>query len=184
MACVLKGSSFRVTAPPAAKDDVDAPPPASNSSGIKVKKIKRGYSDEADKLLDYIVRVLQLCPCSHLIVVSLPLPIQELGVQDALDKSYLKSLIFAIYLDPEKPNDIIECYTFNFSYSKSADGTSNAEFEMEIRNQMNGLSISGKAGIGGDMGLEAMRNEAREKEQRSKYSLGAVKRKVQTLVRR
>jgi hypothetical protein len=33
-------------------------------------------------------------------------------VRDALDKSYLKALSFAIFLDPEQPNNIVECYTY------------------------------------------------------------------------
>ncbi|KAF9032149.1 hypothetical protein BDZ89DRAFT_1158622 [Hymenopellis radicata] len=41
---------------------------------------------------------------------------QENGVFDALQKSYLKTFIFAVYLDSKDPNNIIEAYTFNFKY--------------------------------------------------------------------
>lgn len=56
----------------------------------------RGYSDEADKLLDYL----------------------EHGIFDALEKQYLRSFIFAIYLDSKDPTNIVEAYTFNFRYHK------------------------------------------------------------------
>lgn len=47
---------------------------------------------------------------------------QELGVEDAIDKMYLKQLLMAIYLDPDHPTDIVECYTFSFSYSADGQG--------------------------------------------------------------
>jgi hypothetical protein len=37
-------------------------------------------------------------------------------VRDALEKSYLKTLSFAIFLDPEQPNNIVECYTSVFFF--------------------------------------------------------------------
>ncbi|KAI0063417.1 hypothetical protein BV25DRAFT_1883873 [Artomyces pyxidatus] len=56
--------------------------------------VTRGWSAEADKLLDYL----------------------EHGIFDALEKQYLRSFIFAIYLDNQDPNNIVEAYTFNFKY--------------------------------------------------------------------
>ncbi|KAF8680948.1 HORMA domain [Rhizoctonia solani] len=83
-----------------------------SSSSTKVKVIKRGFSTEADSLLDYID-----------------------GIYDALEKQYLKSFVFAIYLvrssrvppsyiltssqDDKNPNNLVEAYTFN--YRKIAD---------------------------------------------------------------
>ncbi|CEL59650.1 Meiosis-specific protein HOP1 OS=Saccharomyces cerevisiae (strain ATCC 204508 / S288c) GN=HOP1 PE=1 SV=2 [Rhizoctonia solani AG-1 IB] len=69
-----------------------------SSSSTKVKVIKRGFSTEADSLLDYID-----------------------GIYDALDKQYLKSFVFAIYLDEENPNNLVEAYTFTISYQTIAD---------------------------------------------------------------
>lgn len=48
--------------------------------------------------------------------------LQELGVYDALEKRYLSSLILAIYLDKEQPSNVVETYTFNFTYAKDEKG--------------------------------------------------------------
>ncbi|KAH0583612.1 hypothetical protein H2248_009230 [Termitomyces sp. 'cryptogamus'] len=69
------------------------------SNGFKITTMTRGYSDEGDKILNYL----------------------ENGIFDALQKEYLKSFIFAIYLDHNDPNNIIEAYTFNFQYHTSPD---------------------------------------------------------------
>ncbi|KAJ1308755.1 hypothetical protein OPQ81_004446 [Rhizoctonia solani] len=69
-----------------------------SSSSTKVKVIKRNFSTEADSLLDYID-----------------------GIYDALEKQYLKSFVFAIYLDEENPNNLVEAYTFTISYQNVAD---------------------------------------------------------------
>lgn len=76
------------------------------------------------------------------------LSVQELGAADALEKSYLHQLgttfaphrpsrvrtagrmltlavipaVFAIYLDPDNPTNVVECYTFTVSYEKDEHG--------------------------------------------------------------
>ncbi|KAL9715344.1 hypothetical protein Ac2012v2_002008 [Leucoagaricus gongylophorus] len=65
-------------------------------SGFKIMTMARGYSDEADRLLDYL----------------------EHGIFDALEKRYLRSFIFGIYLDSKDPTNIVEAYTFNFRYHR------------------------------------------------------------------
>ncbi|GAO51044.1 HORMA-domain-containing protein [Saitoella complicata NRRL Y-17804] len=72
---------------------------AGGGNGMRFKKLKRGYSEEANTLLDYI----------------------EKGVYDALEKRHLRSVILAIYLDPAKPHDIIESYTFSFAYKSTGE---------------------------------------------------------------
>ncbi|BFZ60662.1 hypothetical protein YB2330_001704 [Saitoella coloradoensis] len=72
---------------------------AGGGNGMRFKKLKRGYSEEANTLLDYI----------------------EKGVYDALGKRHLRSVILAIYLDPAKPHDIIESYTFSFAYKSTGE---------------------------------------------------------------
>ncbi|KAJ3327678.1 hypothetical protein HDU76_011345, partial [Blyttiomyces sp. JEL0837] len=62
--------------------------------GLLLKKIERGVSDEANELMDWM----------------------EKGCYDALEKRYLKTMIFGVYMDPEHPEDLIESYTFGFSY--------------------------------------------------------------------
>ena len=57
-----------------------------------MKKLRRGWSTEADQLLSYL----------------------EGGVADALERNYLSSLILALSLDPAQPNDVIESYTFKW----------------------------------------------------------------------
>ena len=41
-----------------------------------------------------------------------------MGAFDALEKNYLRELIFLVYLDPTKPEVIQEMYTFSFSYNE------------------------------------------------------------------
>ncbi|EKM82502.1 hypothetical protein AGABI1DRAFT_52691 [Agaricus bisporus var. burnettii JB137-S8] len=65
-------------------------------SGFKIMTMARHSSEEADRLLNYL----------------------EHGIFDALGKQYLRSFIFAIYLDNKDPNNIVEAYTFNFRYHK------------------------------------------------------------------
>lgn len=72
------------------------------SSGTRVKRLRRGYSGEADQLLDWL----------------------EIGIFDALQKGYLKAVQLAIYVDKEHPEIIVESYTFSFSYREKEDGTS------------------------------------------------------------
>ncbi|CAD6944843.1 unnamed protein product [Tilletia controversa] len=67
-----------------------------NDAPIKVKQLKKGVTAESDLILQ----------------------LWEEGIQDALDKHYLSSLILGIYLDEEDDNDIVEAYTFNFSYDE------------------------------------------------------------------
>ncbi|KAI5841344.1 HORMA domain-containing protein [Morchella snyderi] len=75
---------------------------SSTSSGTRVKRLRRGYSGEADQLLDWL----------------------EIGIFDALQKGYLKAVQLAIYVDKEHPEIIVESYTFSFSYREKEDGTS------------------------------------------------------------
>ncbi|KAF8969871.1 HORMA domain-containing protein [Flammula alnicola] len=65
-----------------------------NVSGFRITTITRGYTDEADRILNYM----------------------EYGIFDALEKRYLRSFIFGIYLDTKDPTNIVEAYTFNFKY--------------------------------------------------------------------
>ena len=52
-----------------------------------------------------------------------------IGAMDAIEKKYLRELVFLIYKDKENPEDIHEKYTFGFSYGK--DGQ--AGFQMSSR---------------------------------------------------
>ncbi|KIM33115.1 hypothetical protein M408DRAFT_325939 [Serendipita vermifera MAFF 305830] len=56
--------------------------------------VKRGFSQEGDEILDYL----------------------EKGAFDALEKQYLRRLIFALYIDKEDPQNIVEAWNFDFTY--------------------------------------------------------------------
>ncbi|KAK9366285.1 HORMA domain-containing protein [Lipomyces kononenkoae] len=66
---------------------------------VRLKKLKRGLSDQADLFLDWIER----------------------GIFDALEHKYLKAVLFGIYLDPRHPTDVAETYTFNVAYRDDND---------------------------------------------------------------
>ena len=65
-----------------------------NVSGFKIMTVSRGYTEEADKLLDYLVSSYILC----VYFIYIKIVWQENGIFDALQKQYLRSFIFAIYL--------------------------------------------------------------------------------------
>ncbi|KAJ3013263.1 hypothetical protein NUW54_g1639 [Trametes sanguinea] len=91
-----------------------------NVSGFKIMTVTRGFTEEADRLMDYL----------------------ESGIFDALQKQYLRSFVFAIYLDDQDPNNIVEAYTFNFSYCK-VPGLNSAVPVMSLGEDMMNLSLSG-----------------------------------------
>ncbi|KAI9065377.1 HORMA-domain-containing protein [Trametes sanguinea] len=91
-----------------------------NVSGFKIMTVTRGFTEEADRLMDYL----------------------ESGIFDALQKQYLRSFVFAIYLDDQDPNNIVEAYTFNFSYCK-VPGSNSAVPVMSLGEDMMNLSLSG-----------------------------------------
>ncbi|KZV65910.1 DNA-binding protein [Peniophora sp. CONT] len=91
-------SSYLTSGPSNPGSSFDSLPSSQSSSsgpgGFKIMTVNRGWSAEADKLLDYL----------------------EKGIFDAIERQYLKSFIFAIYLDQEDPNNLAEAYTFEFTY--------------------------------------------------------------------
>ncbi|KAI0822740.1 HORMA-domain-containing protein [Trametes gibbosa] len=90
-----------------------------NVSGFKIMTVTRGFTEEADKLLDYL----------------------ENGIFDAVQKQYLRSFVFAIYL-ASPHHSIIEAYTFNFSYCK-IPGSESVVPVMSLGEDMMHLSLSG-----------------------------------------
>ncbi|KAF5373758.1 hypothetical protein D9758_000931 [Tetrapyrgos nigripes] len=93
-------------------------PDKRNASGFKIMTMSRGYTDEADRILNYL----------------------EYGIFDALRKQYLRSFIFAIYLDNNDPNNIVEAYTFNFQYHPVA-GTNETVPVMTLEDKLNKTSL-------------------------------------------
>ncbi|KAA8910238.1 HORMA domain-containing protein [Sphaerosporella brunnea] len=61
---------------------------------IKVTRLQKGKAAQSDRLLEYL----------------------EKGVFDALEKGYLKAMQLGIFTDQEKPDLVMEAYTFTFSY--------------------------------------------------------------------
>ncbi|KAI0934776.1 hypothetical protein AcW1_006192 [Taiwanofungus camphoratus] len=123
-----------------------------NISGFKIMTVTRGFTEEADKLLDYL----------------------EHGIFDALQKQYLRSFIFAIYLDNEDPNNIVEAYTFNFNYH-TIPGTSTVIPIMSLDADLAKLSLTG-AKKAPDPVSDAMKNGRMP-------TLGEVKRSIKTLIK-
>ncbi|GAA5978427.1 hypothetical protein JCM10908_004351 [Rhodotorula pacifica] len=89
---------------------------------VRVKKLKRGVSPETNKLLDYL----------------------EVGAAQAIEKGYLHKLVFAIYLDPDNPTNLVESYTFTFTYETDAEG--NKHPDMQVADQFSSMDLSA-AGI-------------------------------------
>ncbi|KAI8989768.1 HORMA-domain-containing protein [Trametes punicea] len=123
-----------------------------NVSGFKIMTVTRGFTEEADRLLDYL----------------------ENGIFDALQKQYLRSFIFAIYLDDQDPNNIIESYTFNFTYCKTS-GSENMVPVMSLGADMMNLSLSG-SGASYDPVADATRRGRIP-------TLGEVKRSLKALIK-
>ncbi|KAF9469301.1 HORMA domain-containing protein [Collybia nuda] len=92
-----------------------------NINGFKIMSITRDYSDEADKILNYL----------------------EHGIFHALQMQYLRSFIFAIYLDSKDPNNIVEAYTFNFQYHK-VPGTDTVVPIMSLGDGLRKMNLKGK----------------------------------------
>lgn len=118
---------------------------------VRVKKLKRGASSEADKLLDYLVRSVRLLRSWPLLT---HVHHQELGATEAIEKGYLHQLgasgslsggrfadlaraVFAIYLDPDEPTNLVESYTFTFSYETDPQGNKvRSEPHSRLRNSL------------------------------------------------
>ncbi|GAA5841961.1 hypothetical protein JCM11251_001427 [Rhodosporidiobolus azoricus] len=111
---------------------------------VRVKQLKRGSSEEMDKLMNYL----------------------DKGATEAIEKGYLHQLIFAIYLDPEEPTNIVEAYTFTFSYETDPQG--NKRPELVVQDQLSGMVISSSG------------NTSKPDEKRKE---GEVKRQVQQMIK-
>ncbi|KAG0644386.1 hypothetical protein HOY80DRAFT_898478 [Tuber brumale] len=72
------------------------------NNGTRIKRLRRGYSCEADQLLDWL----------------------ETGIFDALRRGYLKAVQLAIYPDDKHPDTVVESYTFSFTYREKDGGPS------------------------------------------------------------
>lgn len=88
-----------------------------------MKRLRRGYSGEADQLLDWLVRSF-LSVHGKKLSESSQIISKEIGIFDALKLGYLKAVQLAIYVDKEHPDIIVESYTFSFSYRDKNDGAS------------------------------------------------------------
>ncbi|KAE9398986.1 DNA-binding protein [Gymnopus androsaceus JB14] len=106
---------------PASKSTFTSPVTGKKTvNGFKIMTMTRGYTDEADRILNYL----------------------EYGIFDALQKQYLKSFVFAIYLDSKDPNNIVEAYTFNFQYH-TIPGTDMIIPVMSLGDDLKRMSLQG-----------------------------------------
>ena len=62
-----------------------------------------------------------------------------LGAFDAIERSYLKELVFFVYFDPDHPEDVYEKYTFNFSYN---DGKASFNFHKDDGNKTTEIQMA------------------------------------------
>ncbi|KAG8781870.1 DNA binding protein [Serendipita sp. 397] len=85
------------------KSNLDTPNASSQSSTTdntnkmsryKIMTVKRGFSQEGDEILDYL----------------------EKGAFHALERQYLRKMMFSIYVDKEDPQNIVETWSFDFTY--------------------------------------------------------------------
>ncbi|KAF9177030.1 DNA binding protein [Haplosporangium sp. Z 767] len=68
----------------------------SREGDVRVKVLKKGHSVEADRVIQWF----------------------EGGIYDALEKQYLKTIVFGVYLDPDQPEELVERYTFHLAYGQ------------------------------------------------------------------
>ncbi|KAG8732062.1 DNA binding protein, partial [Ceratobasidium sp. 428] len=94
----------------------------------------------------------------------------EKGIFDALEKQYLKSFVFAIYLDEKDPKNLVEAYTFNVSYHK-IDGT-----DIQVPALTLETSIS-------KLNLEQLDSSAAVTKSNRPPTLGEVKKSVRVLIK-
>ncbi|KAI3641700.1 hypothetical protein MIR68_000268 [Amoeboaphelidium protococcarum] len=85
---------------------------------IDARRLRRGVSQAVDALLDWI----------------------EIGCFDALENGYLKSIVLGIYLDLDKPEELVECYTFDVSYNQ--DGNAMLKLSTVTGGQVNAADRS------------------------------------------
>ncbi|KAJ9124240.1 hypothetical protein QFC22_001039 [Naganishia vaughanmartiniae] len=140
-----------------------------HGKGLRIKKIKRGYSTEADKLLDWI-----------------NLTSKDGGVIEAVEKQYLKSCVFAVYLDPEDPTNLVEALTINFYYPEIGNsGTRIPQFDIE--DSIQNLRIGGTAGLmigGSGTGERAALGDSRTGNDGMRLrTIGEVKKAIKKLVK-
>ncbi|KAG1827598.1 HORMA domain-containing protein [Suillus subaureus] len=90
-----------------------------NISGVTIMTLNRGFTNEGDRIIDYL----------------------ENGIFEAIDKQYLRKVIFGIYLDSNDPNNIVEAYTFNFHYHK-LPGSCTAIPIMTLGDQLSKMSLA------------------------------------------
>ncbi|CAG8581037.1 6466_t:CDS:10 [Ambispora gerdemannii] len=117
----------------------------SNLIGLALKHLKRDYSREANSLLDWL----------------------ETGIFDALAHQYLRAIIFGIFLDPNEPNKLVECYTFKLTYP-------HGEPLLRIENHEGQVLAT----VGGDNSGNASLN------QQHAFTIGEIKKSLQQLLRR
>ncbi|KAF7337922.1 HORMA domain-containing protein [Mycena venus] len=121
-----------------------------NVNGFKIMTMTRGYTDEADRILNYL----------------------EHGIFDALQKQYLRSFIFAIYLDEKDPTNIVEAYTFNFHYH-TIPGTDTVIPVMSLGDDLDKMSLK-------DLGKDPIVQAAKKGKA---PTLKDVKKSVKTLLK-
>ncbi|TFK30204.1 DNA-binding protein [Coprinopsis marcescibilis] len=122
---------------PLSSSETDSPsrPGRNKVNGFRIMTLTRGYTDEADRILNYL----------------------ENGIFHALEKQYLRSFIFAIYLDSKDPTNIVEAYTFNFQYHQ-IPGTNAVTPVMTLGGDLQNMSLNNSGRRQKDPVADAIQN--------------------------
>ncbi|TFY60425.1 hypothetical protein EVJ58_g5155 [Rhodofomes roseus] len=161
-----------------------------NVSGFKIMTVTRGFTEEADKLLDYMVNTSKFMHISHRIGTYMPrsmgylmrfrnstfvasswrcswfVPLSPQDAGSSINGLYMK--------DNDDPNNIVEAYTFNFDYHK-IPGTDITVPVMTLDADLERLSLHGKHKT-----FDPVSDATR---QGRVPTLGEVKRSLKTLIK-
>ncbi|KAG8973837.1 DNA binding protein, partial [Tulasnella sp. 427] len=116
--------------------------PEENLANVRLK-----FRCEGEKDIDYVVKQLSKTATGEAKRMN---DYIENGICDAIDKQYLSSLVLAIFLDEDDPHNVVEAYTFNFTYH-DVSGQKGRVAALDISTRMEDMSL----------GTGAKRREAR-----------------------
>ncbi|EAY09113.1 HORMA domain containing protein [Trichomonas vaginalis G3] len=90
------------------------------------------------------LKIKSLVPANNKEIEALNRWIEE-GVFDALQKHYLRALVFSVFKEYNNPSSLLESYTFKFTYP--SDGNVSLDFTAQTGNEEKKLSFMSKEQI-------------------------------------
>lgn len=80
--------------------------------------------------------------------------LQQKGVFEAINKKYLKAMVFGVYVDENFPTTMTECYNFNVSYPENgsvdlsiAESSCSKKAKQQAKRNQQSLSLTSKEDI-------------------------------------